>query len=620
MKRVRAPVLRIAALAWLVVATTALAQQPDPVQILAEVKAASGGAAWDALRSQHSRVNIKAGDLTGSAERWASLTTGRSLLRYELGPLTGMQGFDGVNAWSQDASGQTRIEGDNIREIAANAAYRDRLAFWFPERQAARIEYARRDRADGLDYDVVRIVPESGRAYEVWVDMLTHRIGRLVESEGEQTRTDTFGDFRTVQGVSVPFRARTTRGDARYDEEYTIEAIEYNVPLDDVDFDPPPSPPDDFAFPAGKDVVEVPFQIRNGHVFIDVKLNGKGPFHMLFDTGGANVVLPSALSALALKPKGARTGGGAGEPQQDVDVVAIERLDFGGLVLERQPFVAIDLGALMRRVEGVDDVAGIVGYEVLRRLPARIDYERSRLVLYRPRAFRPPANAVRVPFAFNHRVPQVRARVDGIEGAFDVDTGSRASLTLAAPFVERNDLVRKYGAARDVISGAGVGGHSHALLARASKLTLGNIDVDAPVTYLSLAKSGPLADPALAGNIGYGVLRRFAVTFDYGRRQLYFEKNAAFAQPDVHDRAGVWLERGERGFDVVEVVPGGPAEAGGLAAGDVIVAVDGKPAKSLSLSDIRAQLRGAPGTKVRMKPERKGKGANEVLVVLRDLI
>jgi hypothetical protein len=610
--RVRRSLVRVGAvaLAWLA-AAAALAQQPDPLQLLAQAKAATGGAAWDALRSQHSRVVFKAGKLEGNVERWASLTTGRSLTRYDIGPASGAQGFDGFVAWSQQASGATQVETDDAaRELAVNAAYRDRLAFWFPDRQPARIDYARRDRAEGIDYDVVRIVPEGGRAFELWIGMLTQRIERLVEDEGAGARTEIYGDFRTVQGVTLPFRVRIERAGAP-DGQYVVDRIEYNVALDDVDFGVPPPLPGDVLFAAGRDVVDVPFEVRSGHVFIEAKLDGKGPFRMLFDAGGASVLVPSTVAALGLSPR--RAGG-----EHDVALVPIERVDVGGVAFERQTFAVIDVAPVMRRVEGLDDVAGIVGYDVVSRLPVRIDYEHSKLSLHRPRAFVPPAGAVRVPFVLNGRVPQVRARVDGVEGAFDVDTGSRASLTLAPAFVERNDLVRKYGSVRDVVAGAGAAGRTRALLARAGRLSIASVDVEAPVTYLSKQAIGASAD--VAGNIGYGVLRRFAVTLDYSRNALYLEKGAAFAERDVHDRAGVWLERGERGFDVVDVVADGPARAAGIAAGDVIVAVDGKPAKSLALSDVRALLRGAPGTKVRLRPERNRKPASEVVVVLRDLI
>jgi len=591
--------------------------RPDPAVILAEVKVATGGKAWDTLASQHSRVAMKLVDTTGSAERWASLATGRSLLRYEIGPLRGAQGFDGFVAWSQDTSGQPRIEGDdNARELAANAAYRDRLAFWYPERQPAVIEYARRDAADGAEFEVLRITPEGGRAYEVWVNLLTRRIERLVENEGPQTRTEIYSDFRAVQGVSIPWKVRATRGDPRYNEEFTIVAIDYNTPLDGIEFGVPAPPPDDFRFPLGKDSVEVPFVVRNGHLFVDVRLNGKGPFPMLFDAGGLNVILPGAIKTLGLKVEGASA---AGEAKQEVGLVKVDRMEIGGIAVDRQVFAAVDLAGLMRRVEGVDDVAGIVGYELLWRFPARIDYVNSKLVFYRPETFRYSGRGTRVSFVFGEHIPQVRGRVDGIEGAFQIDTGARTSLTLASPFVERNGLAAKYGARREVISGAGVGGPTRALLARAAVLELGDAQVKAPVTFLSRQTSSVLTNPALAGNVGYGVLRQFDITFDYAARQIFLEPNANHGQPDAYDRAGLWLERGERGIEVVEVVADSPAAAAGLKAGDVIVAVDGK---AMALPDLRALLRAAPGTRVRLRVSAAGalKAPKDVVVTLKDLV
>src|SRR5262249_40606381 len=158
------------------------APQPDPVALLAQAKAASGGAAWDALRTQHSKVNIHTGGLVGQAERWSEFATGRSLLQFDIGPVTGSAGFDGKVAWSQDASGRSQPEASDIaRELAVNASYRDRLAFWYPERAPARIAYKERAEADGAFFDVIRITPEGGRPFELWVNTETKLIERLVE-------------------------------------------------------------------------------------------------------------------------------------------------------------------------------------------------------------------------------------------------------------------------------------------------------------------------------------------------------------------------------------------------------------------------------------------------------
>ena len=127
---------------------------------------------------------------------------------------------------------------------------------------------------------------------------------------------------------------------------------------------------------------------------------------------------------------------------------------------------------------------------------------------------------------------------------------------------------------------------------------------------------GALADPDLAGNIGFGILRQFNITFDYANNVLYFEKNANYGQPDVYDRAGVWIERGDKGYEVVDIVAGGPAAAAGVRAGDLIVAINGKVWTAIPLSAVRAELKAPPGHKVRLKMD----GGAERVVTTRDLI
>ena len=611
-----------ALLVWSFVSACAYAQlggpaPPDPAAILAAAKEASGGAAWDALKTQHSKVNIHAAGLVGTAERWSEYTTGRSSLVYSIGPVTGAAGFDGKVAWSQDASGQSQVETvDAARELAVNAAYRDRLAFWYRERAPARITYKERASADGAEFDVIRIAPEGGRPFELWINTQTKLIERLVEREAQETRTETYMDVRDLAGVKIPFRVRASRGDPRYDELVIVDAMDFNQPMTGVQFAQPGAPKPDFVFPAGRAFVEVPFEIESGHLFLKVMLNGKGPFRMLFDSGGVNVLFPQVLAQIGARAEGAMSGSSAGDGKQDVGVTRVDRLEFGGIAVERQVFATFDLDAFMRRVEGLDDVAGVVGYELFKRFPVKLDYERSRATFYDPAKFKYAGTGARLPILFRGTNPQARGRVDGIDGVFHIDTGSRGSLTLTLPFVEANELTAKYGAKLETISGAGVGGHVRALLARATTLQLGEITVQKPVTSLSLQSRGALADPDLAGNIGFGILRQFNITFDYPDNVLYFEKNANYGRPDVYDRAGLWIERGASGYEVVDVVAGGPAATAGVKAGDVIVGINGKAWTSMPLSAVRSELKAAPGRKLRLKMD----AGPERVVTMRDLI
>ena len=78
--------------AGLALAQNAATPRPDPVAILAAAKVASGGAAWDALRTQHSKVTISAAGINGTAERWSDIYSGRSLIKYNIGPVSGAAG------------------------------------------------------------------------------------------------------------------------------------------------------------------------------------------------------------------------------------------------------------------------------------------------------------------------------------------------------------------------------------------------------------------------------------------------------------------------------------------------------------------------------------------------
>src|SRR5664279_4042980 len=77
-------------------AQNAASMPPDPSRVLAEAKAASGGTAWDRMRTQHSNVTITAAGLSGTAERWSDIGTGRSVIRYSVGPIDGVAGYDGT--------------------------------------------------------------------------------------------------------------------------------------------------------------------------------------------------------------------------------------------------------------------------------------------------------------------------------------------------------------------------------------------------------------------------------------------------------------------------------------------------------------------------------------------
>lgn len=71
---------------------------------------------------------------------------------------------------------------------------------------------------------------------------------------------------------------------------------------------------------------------------------------------------------------------------------------------------------------------------------------------------------------------------------------------------------------------------------------------------------------------------------------------------------------------VVDVFPGAPAEAAGLTAGDVITSIDGRPPNNAAPSGVATQLRGAPGTTVRVAFTRDGVAHAPIAIVRRAIV
>jgi hypothetical protein len=215
--------------------------QPDPTEVLAAAKAASGGSAWYTLTTQHSTVSILTGGLAGAAERWSELTSGRSYLRYSLGSQSGAMGYDGTQVWSQDASG-IAYQAPRRAGAGANGAYRDQLAFWYPsappgcDTRSARVRTAPTSTSSRSHPSGARVRAVGKRRCRL--------IRRLVEPEPSATRTEVYMDWRDAQGVTIPFRVCSTRSDRRGDEIVVVDTMQFNVSLADVSSDGPLRQPD----------------------------------------------------------------------------------------------------------------------------------------------------------------------------------------------------------------------------------------------------------------------------------------------------------------------------------------------------------------------------------------
>ncbi len=606
----------------LIAAASALplvAQAATPTAILRANKRAMGGADWDhaALKTQYA---YSGEGLTGKTEEIDDLKTGAFVESYELGPAKGADGYDGHDAWAQDLSGTVTLQnGGEQKALAVNQAYRAANLWWQPDFGGASIEDLGQRSKDAKLYDVLKITPKGGISFTAWFDAKTHLLARIIELRDGRPTTTRFSDYETVDGARMPKKVHISNGDAKYDQHETLIKAEFLPAQPAARFAPPAEQVDDFSIAGGASRTTIPFRLINNHIYAAVKVDGKGPFMFIFDTGGVNLITPPTAKTLGVRVTGAIQASGAGKGHMQAGLTKIDSLRIGAATIKSQPFIVLPLNA-MSDVEGVDET-GMIGFETFRRFVTRIDYGRHLLELIRPSAFNPVDAGTPIPIRFNGNTIEVEASYDGIRGNFTIDTGNRGSLDLDTPFVAKYGLRAKAQSGVETATGWGIGGPTFGFVMRGAPLEIGSIKIAHPIVSLSTDKSGAMADPTVAGNIGAGILKRFIVTLDYAHARLYLKPvTTKVTDLDTFDESGMWINDGSNGFVVANVTGGGPAQQAGIQKGDVIVAVNGKPATSIRLYDLRKMFRDTPpGTVEELSVERDG-ARRTIALTLADML
>jgi hypothetical protein len=574
----------------------AFAASPD--EILAANRAASGAFAGKAAMTQD--YDYAGQGLTGKAGGTIDLATGAFEQHYVIGPQPGANGYDGTHVWNKDSSGIVTLqEAADAIPLAVNNAYRNANLWWAADHHGAAITAAGQKTENGATYDVLTVVPKGGTTFDAWFDTKTHLLYRIDEQQGGIMGHQTFTGYRDFGGTQQAENLVVNTGDVKYDQHLTLTKVTFLAKSDPAAYAPPASAAADFSIAGGAHEVTFPFELIANHIHAQVTINGKGPYHFIFDTGGVNIITPVLAKELGIKIEGKSEAHGAGEATMEMGLAHVDELALGGAVIKNQLFVSLALDDMFP-ANGTH-MEGMIGYETFRRFVTRVDYGAKTVTLFDPKYFDPRDSGTPVKIAFAGNAVIVDGSYDGIPGKFQIDTGARSALTLNAPFVATNNLLAKAGKGVDAVDGWGVGGPSRAHTVRGGILKIGGgIEVDHPVTGFGTDKKGAFADPTNSGNIGGGILKRYVVTFDYAHNVMYLKPiTGPIADLDTYDRAGTWFNVLPEGFKVVAVTAGSPADMAGLKEGDVITQVDGKPFTAVPLPDLRQRLRTDPvGTRV----------------------
>ena len=351
---------------------------------------------------------------------------------------------------------------------------------------------------------------------------------------------------------------------------------------------------------------KAPASIEAGAVVVEVSINGRGPFPLMFDTGAENALTQEAAAALGLRTEGTETALDSGGRQVSIAFTHLETVRLGDAEMTNQRFSVLTLPRYLTDRGNRPPLAGFIGYGLLKRFAVRLNYQDGTLTLKPGSDFHYVGSGIGVPLTLAGKTPAVPSTADGISGMFMVDTGSSGALTLRRAFATDNGLDARHPSAIHIKS-LGASGPFEAILTRLDSFGVAESRIDRPATrYASSDTAGfPFTD--VDGSIGYEILRQFVTTFDYPHRTLWFERSSAFGTRTGQGSAGFQaITTDGAGFSVTTVVPRTAAAEAGMQVGDVITEIDGQSTKSMSLNEFAGLIRQPVGTIVRLSIVRDG--------------
>ncbi len=344
---------------------------------------------------------------------------------------------------------------------------------------------------------------------------------------------------------------------------------------------------------------------EQGRILIEAMINGKGPYPFIFDTGSVNILsleLAKKLGAPVSGTKQMAAFGGSVETGATI----LESITVGDLVLSRSEILVIDGGPFTK-----GGPVGFLGWELLQKLVIEVDYQYGRLNFYDPATYTYSGKAVRIPVTTNGNMIAIPAQVYGHVASLELDSGNESSaLVLFRKFTAENKLHSDL----EAITGYGFGGLTRAMVARAPALSIGGMEIRAPLVHMSLEKSG-LEGGSLDGNIGAPILREFTCIYDLPHQAIYLEPDIWFNKSELDDHSGVVLDTRRGTAEVLYVYPRSPAAEAGITAGDQL-SMEGREVTDYQWHD---SLNAPPGAVVHLLVVHNGKN-REVSLTLRDYL
>ena len=254
--------------------------------------------------------------------------------------------------------------------------------------------------------------------------------------------------------------------------------------------------------------VSVAMESAGGRPVVTARVNGRGPYKLILDSGAAGSVFSNELARdLALPDLGhAKIGRPESKDTQPATLTKIEKIEIAGLRLEGVSAVCADLSMVQKRL--ASDVQGVLSATMLDDVLVAYDYP-ARKIGFR-RGELPAADGQTVfDWPAGERLPSVMMELAGEAVRVDIDTGSGNGFIITQAMAAKLEWLETPVAA----------GPMHTL-DTVTQTAAGRMKGEIRIGKFVFANPQVRTNDGVMKTVGYEVLKNFVFTLDPKNRRF----------------------------------------------------------------------------------------------------
>ncbi|MCO5947800.1 PDZ domain-containing protein [Mucilaginibacter flavidus] len=349
-----------------------------------------------------------------------------------------------------------------------------------------------------------------------------------------------------------------------------------------------------FDLNSNRNKVTIPFRLVRNMIIIKLRINNKGPYNFVMDTGVGLMIItdPLLIDSLDMSSRRILKLRGFGE-NESYEAYASSVLNIG---IPGLTSYGVNAAILKKDQFGLSNYAGmpihgLLGYEFFNNLAVKVNFGDSTLTVYRPSETKRFAKGERVPITIEDHKPYFETNIVMPSGEIKrskliVDLGAGHPLSLEN-VSDKTELTKKCIHAN---LGVGFSGPINGYISRVNEIAMGKYKIkdiissfpqdDSLRKYINIKRDG---------NLGIGLIKKFTIVFDYAGGAMYLKPGPSFKAPFEQDMSGLEYYADGDGFRriiISRVEPGSAADKVGLEKDDEIVSINFKLIANMSLEEV----------------------------------